>query len=413
MVDLSQSMSQSESSVSDLGLDPSILESMDLDVDFLTSGTDFAPPFSSSLDEESLVAGFSMAESVLQGVADDDKAISKCGEQSQLAGCDDPRQLGDDWPLGHLETDLRSQSRQETSLPTRFTGRVEQSVSHCITTNDCVYRQDHSYTAGEDAFSGDGSEGDSILVDLTSSLDRRDSTDARGLERPPSGLLSPISDLGNAESIAAVSVAISNPRRPGLRPRSSKRKRCFSNTSIASEESTDCDSLGNRPSSDPKRPARVGRPRKSSDSSSLCMSKNAIAARENREKKKAYVTLLENQLESLKKEVSALASKNERSEEESRRLCGEVAYLRSIISNIPQIRQLMPAIQSCSSLAPLHNETNLPPASSALRRSHSQHANSKKWPNNAGICLHLVDGHISLEFCSVCSVSSSSKRLKD
>ena len=49
-------------------------------------------------------------------------------------------QLGDDWPLGHSETDLGCQSRQETSLPIRFKGRVEQNINNCITTN-----QDHSY----------------------------------------------------------------------------------------------------------------------------------------------------------------------------------------------------------------------------------------------------------------------------
>ena len=193
MVTLSQSMSQSECSVSDLELDPdSLMESMGLDDDFLASGAIFAPPFSSTLDEESLVAGFSMAESANQAV-DDDKAMMICGEQVQQANCDDPRQLGDDWPLGHLETDLRCQSRQETSLPTRFKGRVEQNINNCITTNDCVYRQDHSYivSLSEDPLSSDQSDSDigSIFEVVTSSMDHVEQKTF-----PPSGLMSSISD---------------------------------------------------------------------------------------------------------------------------------------------------------------------------------------------------------------------------
>lgn len=137
---------------------------------------------------------------------------------------------------------------------------------------------------------------------------------------------------------------------------------------------------------------RTGRGRKSKSGSLRCMSKNAIAARENREKKKAYISSLEEELKSRTKENERLRQHYARSNQTISKLDQEVQYLRNIISNLPEIRKLVPAIQTAF-VTSSPDEYSLDPTD----------ASPSKPTNPAGLCVHVLNGQVSLKFCSICS----------
>lgn len=77
-----------------------------------------------------------------------------------------------------------------------------------------------------------------------------------------------------------------------------------------------------------------------------CMSKNAIAARENRKKKKEYTTRLETTVETLETENNRLKSRNDTLESSVNQLKTEVEYLQSVIANQSTLSHLLGNIQN-------------------------------------------------------------------
>ncbi|XP_076099200.1 uncharacterized protein LOC143068786 [Mytilus galloprovincialis] len=201
-------------------------------------------------------------------------------------------------------------------------------------------------------------------------------------------------------------------------------------------------------------------------SETTCMSKNAILARENRQKKKEYVTNLEASVEKLHVQNSNLMSKMGTMESEMSDLVAEVEYLKGVIANQSTLSKLIgsvcstPGVRFYSSFNVNNNcptnvskdendNTNLrkrkssvfdgsrenqenvesPTVKKVVRRStrniscsnsvgnsETQEKTSKENTENQenktiinsenlmnGICLHVAGDAVSLEFCATCS----------
>jgi len=147
--------------------------------------------------------------------------------------------------------------------------------------------------------------------------------------------------------------------------------------------------------------------------------RNAIAARENRQKKKKYVEGLENDVAILKEENKTLKTRNESMTTMIRKLSDEVKYLRSVLANESTISLLLksvastPGISLSSSL--LHSsgsegneKENVKEGErqyvtrSKKRRSDDEATPSKRSRSSGGVCLHVNDGKVSLELCAKC-----------
>lgn len=164
---------------------------------------------------------------------------------------------------------------------------------------------------------------------------------------------------------------------------------------------------------------RVGR--KPSRGSAKCMSRNAIAARENREKKKAYVNDMEKRLRSaedeLKKkniQVSGLIRANEDLEQ-------QVRYLKGILANESTIGDLIRHMSSAKHIELVGTQfvstearTDSKADVKSIRKSHriaskSETPSGQADRQTSGICFHIHNSKVSLELCSKCSLKHMSK----
>ena len=133
--------------------------------------------------------------------------------------------------------------------------------------------------------------------------------------------------------------------------------------------------------------------------------KNAVQAKINREKKKAYIRSLEEEIDSLKMENYAVKNSNKKIVKERDALLEEVEYLKGIIANQSVLSGLLQNIG---------NVDNVKLTSSFMQRKrnaeldHDYGACSsakrvKSTKTTAGVCLHVDKGNVSLEFCSKCA----------
>lgn len=155
--------------------------------------------------------------------------------------------------------------------------------------------------------------------------------------------------------------------------------------------------------------------------------KNAIAARENRQKKKKYVEGLENEVGKLKDENKNLKTRNESMSKMILKLSDEVNYLRSVLANESTITLLLksvaatPGISLTSSLvqssAGNMEETVMEEEKSQyITRSRKRQCvveqssdvvgpslcKKARGTNPGGVCLHVNKGKVSLELCASC-----------
>ncbi|XP_013414911.1 uncharacterized protein LOC106176886 [Lingula anatina] len=186
----------------------------------------------------------------------------------------------------------------------------------------------------------------------------------------------------------------------------------------------------------------------------LCASKNAIAARENRQKRKKYVEGLQDENQQLKSQNETLMNQVESLMSTVKTLSSEVQYLQSVIANQSALSGLLknihntPGVRFGTSLEQLPNEESPVPAparkeskennktASPQQLTRATRANKRqKMDNNsesqgreetipsssignnnnneqdpAGVCLHVSKGHVSLEFCATCSENSVGAR---
>lgn len=87
-------------------------------------------------------------------------------------------------------------------------------------------------------------------------------------------------------------------------------------------------------------------PRTDSDGQSLCMSKNAIAARETRQRKKQYLGTLESTVKRLRSENVNLKNETKRMKSHISELNEEVCYLKSVLANQSVLAGLLQNIQN-------------------------------------------------------------------
>lgn len=155
--------------------------------------------------------------------------------------------------------------------------------------------------------------------------------------------------------------------------------------------------------------------------------RNAIAARENRQKKKKYVEGLENDVAKLKEENKTLKTRNESMSKMVIKLSDEVKYLRSVLANESTISLLLksvaatPGISLTSSLMQASGgkgeETDCESTNRKqgerqyVTRSRKRQSEdvvdatpSKKSRDTTpgGVCLHVNNGKVSLELCAKC-----------
>ncbi|XP_053407051.1 uncharacterized protein LOC123565117 [Mercenaria mercenaria] len=188
-----------------------------------------------------------------------------------------------------------------------------------------------------------------------------------------------------------------------------------------------------------------------------CMNKNAIIARENREKKKQYVKSLENNLESVKNENFDLKTKLEAKSKQCELMQKEIKYLRNVLANQSCISALLNNIHATkgvaftSSLQTIEQiedlNSNKIEDNNSKKRSLDENDNYEKTPKGiyvratgshkkakkdteesmaedfsppltpcsspdevdgaGGVCLHVSNNKVSLELCSICAESAS------
>lgn len=194
---------------------------------------------------------------------------------------------------------------------------------------------------------------------------------------------------------------------------------------------------------------------------SKSMSKHAILARENRQKKKTYVQGLEQSVASLKSENKHLKTEMSDMEKSIKTLESEVAYLKSVIANQSTLSSLLknidatPGIELSTSLAPTKpsrcSETKVKSGKKGVKRPSSRSDSTGSEKENsattvvsipvvkkgkldhdyassgsiippeaeideddddqtptAGVCLHVSNKKVRLEFCAQCSNNAAS-----
>ena len=175
------------------------------------------------------------------------------------------------------------------------------------------------------------------------------------------------------------------------------------------------------------------------------MNKNAIMARENRQKKKQYIQNLERNCEKARTENFALKASLESKDKQMKSMAKEIEYLRSVIANETGLSALLKNIQNTSGLNFItsfgQNEGESSQVNGSKRSADSVDSSSqgeqvkKKRKTSArseinngasttfegpptpcaspepktsgGVCLHVSNNNVSLEFCASCATSAS------
>lgn len=151
------------------------------------------------------------------------------------------------------------------------------------------------------------------------------------------------------------------------------------------------------------------------------LSKNAIAARENREKKKQYVLNLERNLEKMEAENSKKDALIETYKKNQEALVTEVNYLRGCLANSAEISAVIKSVKNNPNLQQVTTSLGLNSKNQESRKRclRSENEENEECParksrrlqqltgtEKAGICVHVSDGAVSLEFCSQCHRSA-------
>lgn len=133
--------------------------------------------------------------------------------------------------------------------------------------------------------------------------------------------------------------------------------------------------------------------------------KNAIQAKINREKKKAYIKSLECDVEQLKSENKTLKNKCDKMQKSYKTMEEELVYLKSVLANQSALSGLLQNIP---------NVKNVQLTSSFFRKRKSIESDhdypmSKRSSSavSGGVCLHVHQDKVSLEFCATCSKEAS------
>lgn len=162
--------------------------------------------------------------------------------------------------------------------------------------------------------------------------------------------------------------------------------------------------------------------RKPSKGGQKCMSRNAIAARENREKKKQYIEHMEKRLKVSEDENKRLKVQMSEIQKNYDKLVKENEYHKGVLANSSTISTLIKELASTNKIELIGTsfvESSKPSvantaADSKVRKSH-RIASTKGDTSPAisghssGICLHIHNKKVSLELCAKCSQKQNRK----
>lgn len=126
--------------------------------------------------------------------------------------------------------------------------------------------------------------------------------------------------------------------------------------------------------------------------------KNAIAARENRLKKKQYVEGLEKKNKELEKTKKIMQDKTEEQAERISDLEREVEYLKNVLHNQSALSSLLGSLDPDTSV-------RLSIAGQGGKRRRGG-GSKEVIPMSKGVCLHVDGQTASLEFCSLCAMKA-------
>lgn len=135
--------------------------------------------------------------------------------------------------------------------------------------------------------------------------------------------------------------------------------------------------------------------------------KNALAARLNRLKKKEYVNDLERKVSLLSAESSKLKQDNRQLTKRVEELEDETRYLRAVLANQSVLAQLLSRLSGVNGMklsSSLFQNSNPNDHDYALPR---KRAKVKEKETPGGVCLHVDQNHVSVEFCRGCAESAS------
>ena len=162
----------------------------------------------------------------------------------------------------------------------------------------------------------------------------------------------------------------------------------------------------------PKRPAVRGKvgPDDLDEETMERNKKNAIQAKINRQKKKAYVEDLESKVSTLARENDSLKKESKKLVKEKSSLEEEVAYLRSVLANQSALSGLLKNIENVQNVRLTSSFSRK--RSADLDHDYGEKPTVKKPRRSVvpavsgGVCLHVDKNDVSIEFCHHCAKRS-------
>jgi hypothetical protein len=420
------SETNSSSTSFDLGASPNPAEAvMDQWPDLLTGSSDLSGGWDHLIDAH------------LQTAGSGDEVDQREGGNGELADLlttsDDPHRTDSRDDEGHGLNEFA------------VTGKVTEECFPVFTA-DRSNRREHDYNlmsaadGDEDVHDDDDDDDDNEQDghDVNSDSDNDQDMDQEYVPQTRAGRRSQrpaaVKSLAGRQSKSGTSATpTTGNKRAGLRQQPT-RKRCYSTSSITSQ---DLDRLSPGTSG---RPSAAKRRKPSGDSAVFksggdkCMSRNAIAARENREKKKALMRQLEDQVDQQQEQIDRLVAEKEIRDKAMAALAEEVSYLRGVLKNESEIATVINSIRKAPGITDfrtsfgLHlrsiprgrkiQDENATPVTTTAAAAASSGKCRLKNPAAAaavkslgtgkrGVCVHVNNGAVSLEFCAHCSQTAA------
>ena len=128
--------------------------------------------------------------------------------------------------------------------------------------------------------------------------------------------------------------------------------------------------------------------------------RNAIAAKKNRERKKAQMAALEKEVESLSEENSKYKKRCSTLENAVLTLNKEVEYYKRVLANDSVLARLLENIPNVQGVRLSSSLGKRPNGSGSSIPSKMPKLNGS---SSGGVCLHVAKDSVSLELCAHCS----------
>lgn len=141
--------------------------------------------------------------------------------------------------------------------------------------------------------------------------------------------------------------------------------------------------------------------------------KGAIAARQNRTKRKMYVEGLENSVSKLRKENNNYKLKIDALQKAVNSLSEDATYLKGVLQNQSDLAKILKAISTVPGITvdpsiQCISRKSLPAERIQPSDAEEPVTKSRKQDSDYGICLNVQNGSVSFELCSHCNNLSSS-----